>query len=148
MIETEEICSLIPHDGAMCLIDKVTEWNDSYICCETMTHIDPGNPLRNQYNLPITSLIEYGAQAMAIHGGLLAKAKNEKMQQGYLAALRDISMVDGDASIFAGPLQIEATQLMASQGNMIYQFAIKAEDTDLISGRATVVAIFQDRQGE
>ncbi|MDT8371967.1 MAG: hypothetical protein RQ783_08265 [Gammaproteobacteria bacterium] len=100
--------------------------------------------MRNEDGLPVLALIEYGAQAMAVHGGLLAKSMGNKINEGYLAALRDVSFSSGDVSGIHAPLYIEATKLMASQGNMIYNFSVKADDMLLISGRATVVAIFNN----
>jgi len=144
IIKKEELCQLIPHAGSMCLIDKVTSWDETHIICYTKTHQDNNNPLRNDKLLPMSALIEYGAQAMAIHGGLLAKASGDVMHKGYLAALRDVNMCDGDVSQIESVLCIEAEQKMASQGNMIYSFMIKVDETILVSGRATVVAIFDN----
>lgn len=138
------ILDLIPHSGSMCLIDKVVSWDDLNITCYSDTHKDITNPLRNSEILPMSSLIEYGAQAMAIHGGLLAKKSGDKIKEGYLAALREVKMVSGDASKINSALCIEATQKMASQGNMIYSFSVKENNKVLVSGRATVVAVFND----
>lgn len=144
IIEKNEICDLIPHTGTMCLLDKVTQWDDKHIVCYSNTHQDKNNPLRNKNILPVSALIEYGAQAMAIHGGLLALASNEKMQEGYLAALRDVTLEQGDVSSMDMALCIEAEQKIASGGNMVYEFSVKAGEKLLANGRATVVAIFND----
>jgi predicted hotdog family 3-hydroxylacyl-ACP dehydratase len=127
----------------MCLIDTVQHWDDETIVCTSNTHQNQGNPLRNTQSLPISALIEYGAQAMAIHGALLEKKQGEAMQAGYLAALRNVEFFyQGDVALITSALVVTANRKMASQGNMIYDFLIKANDKDLISGRATVVAIF------
>ena len=143
IIEKKELCELIPHTGLMCLIDKVERWDEKNIFCISSTHKEASNPLRASDTLPTSALIEYGAQAMAIHGGLMAKISGEFIQQGYLAALRDVSLIDIDVSTIDSPLCIEANQLMASQGNMIYTFCVKANGSILVSGRATVVAVFK-----
>jgi predicted hotdog family 3-hydroxylacyl-ACP dehydratase len=49
---------------------------------------DRTNPLRNNGSLPVSALIEYGAQAMAVHGALIAKDLTKQIQEGYLAALK------------------------------------------------------------
>jgi predicted hotdog family 3-hydroxylacyl-ACP dehydratase len=146
MLGKEELCALIPHEGDMCLLDEVLSWDDKNISCQTRSHLDANNPLRSENQLPISALIEYGAQAMAIHGGLLARESGETMQSGYLAALREVKLAEGDVSQFEMPLSIQATQQMASQGNMIYQFMVKAGEQELVSGRATVVAVFENSQ--
>ncbi|RUA07165.1 MAG: hypothetical protein DSY43_00410 [Gammaproteobacteria bacterium] len=145
MLSSDEICQLIPHAGAMCLIDSVEKWDKDSILCTTQTHQNQDNPLLSNGILHTSALIEYGAQAMAVHGALIAKESKEKMQKGYLAALRGIDFYqNAKINSVTSPLVIEATRRLASHGNMIYDFLITSEGEDLISGRATVVAIFND----
>ena len=40
------ISSLIPHQGAMCLLERVVEWDERRVVLETATHRSPSNPLR------------------------------------------------------------------------------------------------------
>ena len=144
-VEKNELCRLIPHDGSMCLLDKVAEWDEKRIVCYSETHQSMDNPLRNDQGLPATALIEYGAQAMAVHGGLLSSHRDDSINQGYLASLRNIVIeATGDVSTINTPICIEAVQIMASQGNFIYNFSIKMDQCMLVSGRATVVAIIND----
>jgi predicted hotdog family 3-hydroxylacyl-ACP dehydratase len=49
----------------------------------TQTHQKNDNPLRNNGSLPVSALIEYGAQAMAVHGALIAKDLTKQIQEGY-----------------------------------------------------------------
>jgi len=145
IIEKQEICKLIPHDGLMCLLDKVIEWDEKRIVCCSETHQSADNPLRNDQGLPVTALIEYGAQAMAIHGGLLANKYHQVIHESYLASLRNVSIDEaGDVSSIKTMLYIEAIQHMSSQGNMIYTFSIKANQRKLVSGRATVIAVINN----
>ena len=73
MIDKNQIQALIPHAGAMCLLEAVTAWDEQSIACVTQTHRDPANPLRRQGRLPAVMAFEYGGQAAAIHGGLRAR---------------------------------------------------------------------------
>jgi predicted hotdog family 3-hydroxylacyl-ACP dehydratase len=145
MFSNSELCKLIPHSGKMCLIDSVDKWDSESIICTTETHQNQDNPLLFNGILPVSALIEYGAQAMAIHGAIIAKESGEKMQEGYLAALKDVEFFSNlDISNISSSLIIEATRKFASQGNMIYEFLITSTGDRLISGRATVVAVFND----
>ncbi|CAC9600291.1 3-hydroxydecanoyl-[ACP] dehydratase (EC 4.2.1.59) [uncultured Gammaproteobacteria bacterium] len=145
MFSNIELCNLIPHSGKMCLLDTVKQWNSESIICTTQTHQKNDNPLRNNGSLPVSALIEYGAQAMAVHGALIAKDLSEKMQEGYLAALKEVNFYQNfDINNITSPLMVKATRKFASQGNMIYEFSVASEDNELISGRATVVAIFNN----
>lgn len=140
LIDKTELCQLIPHSGAMCLLDEVLAWDDTHIQCRSYSHQAVDNPLRNAEGLPTIALVEYGAQAMAVHGGLLASARGERIDAGYLAALRDVSISDMLVDGIASPLLVEATMLLSQQGNMIYQFSVTGDAHTLVSGRATVMS--------
>jgi predicted hotdog family 3-hydroxylacyl-ACP dehydratase len=142
-LEKDAIADLIPHAGAMCLIERVTDWSPTGIACETATHRDPANPLRSQDALPIAAGIEYAAQAMAIHGGL-SGASSGKPKVGYLASIREIKFRRARLDDAAGPLTIYAEQLLSEEGRVIYEFTLAAEGTILLSGRAAVM--LQERE--
>ncbi|WP_428088047.1 3-hydroxylacyl-ACP dehydratase [Candidatus Thioglobus sp.] len=145
MFKNIELCELIPHSGKMCLIDCVKEWDDESIICTTRTHQNHDNPLLSGSTLPVSALIEYAAQAMAIHGALIAKELGEKMQTGYLAALKNVNFYNYlEIHKISSPLTIKVTKKFSSKGNMIYDFVVTSETDNLISGRATVIAIFND----
>ena len=67
-----EIERLIPHAGGMCLLERVLAFDDSGLHAQSEAHRDPAHPLRRDGRLSALHLCEYGAQAMAVHGGLLA----------------------------------------------------------------------------
>ncbi|MBA5249034.1 MAG: 3-hydroxylacyl-ACP dehydratase [Gammaproteobacteria bacterium] len=145
MFNPSELCELIPHSGKMCLIDTVEKWDAESITCTTQTHQNHDNPLLANGILPVFALIEYGAQAMAIHGAIIAKESEEEMQAGYLASLKDVNFLNTEINNITSPLTIKATRKFASQGNMIYKFLISSEGNNLISGQATVIAIFNNQ---
>ena len=68
-----ELEALIPHAGGMCLLDTVESWDAETIHCRSLSHLRADNPLREKGRLAALHLAEYGAQAMAVHGGLLAR---------------------------------------------------------------------------
>lgn len=139
LIERAELCALIPHAGTMCLLDGVESWDDQSIVCITSTHLSPDNPLRTGGHLGVIHGTEYGAQAMAVHGGVLARLKGESMVSGYLAALRNVRWYVDFLDCVPGPMRISAKQLLRSGGNMMYEFDLRAEGKLLVSGRATVM---------
>jgi len=148
MINHDEICELIPHTGKMCLLDAVKCWDEKNIICITNTHQKTDNPLRNSDGLPMLSLLEYGAQAMAVHGCLLAKKDGVTMEEGYLASLRDIQLTQGRLSDVKCELEIGAERIYADGGNMIYAMIVHANNKILATGRATVVAKFRNSENE
>ena len=64
----------IPHQGRMCLLDEVMEWDAQHIRCRSGTHRLPDHPLHSQGRLGVACGIEYAAQAMAAHGALAGMA--------------------------------------------------------------------------
>jgi predicted hotdog family 3-hydroxylacyl-ACP dehydratase len=141
VIAHDEICRLIPHDGSMCLLDRVVSWDDDTIICESSSHISGNNPLCSGGRLSSISLIEYGAQAVAVHGGLLARESGASAGGGYLAALRDVTMIRCDVDTAGGELVVAAERLMSQDGSMVYRFEISQDAVALVSGRATIVEI-------
>ena len=141
MIEHEELCSLIPHSFDMCLLDHVESWDQDNIVCRSRSHLLETNPLRREQSLSSVHLLEYAAQAMAVHGGLHDREKGLQMTEGYLAALRDIKINLCELDNLQSDLRIEANRILSQGGNMIYNFTVSTADTELVSGRATVVAI-------
>ena len=67
------IAAHIPHQGSMCLLDAVLRWDTQHVACSATSHGDPSNPLRQFGRLGAACGIEYAAQAMAVHGALLAE---------------------------------------------------------------------------
>ncbi|SCC92600.1 putative 3-hydroxylacyl-(Acyl carrier protein) dehydratase-like protein [Thiomonas sp. X19] len=67
------IAAHIPHQGSMCLLDAVLRWDAQHIVCSATSHRDASNPLRQFDRLGAACGIEYAAQAMAVHGALVAE---------------------------------------------------------------------------
>ena len=141
MIKHDELCSLIPHSFDMCLLDRVEFWDSDKIICLSTSHLLETNPLRRKESLSSVHLLEYAAQAMAVHGGLHNREQGLHMTEGYLAALRDVKINLCELDNLQTELRIEANKLLSQGGHMIYAFTVSTEGTALVTGRATVVAI-------
>jgi predicted hotdog family 3-hydroxylacyl-ACP dehydratase len=131
----EAIAGLVPHQGAMCLLEQVDEWDERTIVCRARSHRDPANPLRSAGRLAAIMGVEYAAQAVAVHGGLT----NAGTRQGYLAAVRDIECAVERLDTIAEDLTIHAEQVAAESGRLLYDFRIVAGGRELLRGRLTVV---------
>ena len=130
------IARLVPHQGAMCLLDRVAACDAARIACVTATHRDPAHPLRRDGMLPAVCGLEYALQAMALHGALTAGAAQGV---GFLAALSGVVMATERLDDVAGELRIDATALARESRGFIYGFEITGGGRALMSGRATVV---------
>jgi predicted hotdog family 3-hydroxylacyl-ACP dehydratase len=139
---TGDLAELIPHAGSMCLIDTVEAWDERTIRCTTRSHRDPLNPLRRHDRLATLHLCEYGGQAMALHGGLLAREKNgqgSKAAPGMLVAVRDVELAVDRIDDIDNPLTIVACQMIAGSGGWLYEFEVSDGRRRLARGRVTVM---------
>jgi len=128
----------LPHQGSMCLLDAVTEWDAQRIRCTASSHRAPDNPLRAHDRLGAACGIEYAAQAMAAHGALLAAADNPP-RAGYLASVRGVELHVVRLDDIAADLEVEAERLSGDDNTILYGFRVSAAGRELLSGRAAVV---------
>lgn len=139
MIGREDILSLIPHQGAMCLWDQVLAWDADSIRLAAGNHRDLAHPLRTRGRLHAAHLCEYGAQAMAVHGGLLAREAGGTAPPGMLVALRGVELHVGRIDDLAGDLEGHAQVLARSDASQQYVFRISHQGLVLAEGRAAVM---------
>lgn len=138
LIGQAEIRGLIPHAGAMCLLEKVIAWDEQTITCLTETHRDPANPLRRHGRLSVLHAVEYGAQAAAVHGALRARAAGQTALPGYLAGLRDVRWFVAELDAVAAPLEVVARPLLGDVGYWIYAIQVGAAGRLLAEARITI----------
>lgn len=140
-IKREQIATMIPHAGSMCLIDAVLSWNSVAIRCLTRQHGRDDNPLRRADGiLGAACGIEFAAQAMAIHAYLGARELGlARPSQGYLASLRDVHLRMARLDRIDGDLAVDAELLMGDVSCATYRFALGSDGNELVSGRATVL---------
>lgn len=136
-LSQDELCQLLPHSGAMCLLDTVEAWDERTICCRATSQTDRHNPLCHHGKITAINGIEYAAQAMGVHGALVNVSAGSPAL-AYLAALRGVKLhVD---TLHQYPeLTIKCERLGGDNHGFIYTFEISAGDTLLLEGRATVM---------
>ncbi|GAA3926461.1 phosphotransferase [Luteimonas lutimaris] len=139
MIDRDGILALIPHQGAMCLWDEVAGWDARSIRLRARSHRDPGNPLRSHDRLRAIHLCEYGAQAMAVHGGLRAREAGGAAQPGLLVALRGVQLHVARIDDLPDALECEAEVLVEAEASQQYAFRIRHAGALLAEGRAAVM---------
>lgn len=139
MPDRARIAALIPHQGAMCLWDEVLGWDAQSIRLRGFNHRDAAHPLRRGGRLRAVHLCEYGAQAMAVHGGLRAQAAGGAARPGLLVALRGVQLQVAHIDDLPGALECEAQVLVESEGGWQYAFRIAHGGMLLAEGRAAVL---------
>jgi predicted hotdog family 3-hydroxylacyl-ACP dehydratase len=131
-----DIAGLVPQQGAMCLLDAVIACDAQVIACTSATHRDPAHPLRRDGMLPAICGVEYGLQAMALHGALTSGAPQPN---GFVAALAGVELAAERLDDVPGALAVTATALSRETRGFIYAFEVAGDGRVLVSGRGTVV---------
>ncbi len=137
-IDRAWIAAHIPHQGSMCLLDRVESWSETAIVCRARSHLVAGNPLREAGNLGIVNGIEYAAQAMAVHGALLA-GNDQAPAAGFLTSVRNVLWYRQRLDDVDVELSVHAERLSGNEINILYEFSLYSADTLLLSGRASVM---------
>ena len=140
MLPKTDWAALIPHAGTMCLLDGVVAWDERAIHAITDGHARTDNPLRSAQGLHAVHLAEYGAQAMAVHGALLARAAGaQTAKPGRLVSLRDVQLFAEYVDTCDGRLDVHAECLQAGEASAQYLFRVEHRGRLLASGRAAVI---------
>lgn len=133
----------IPHRHAMCLLDEVLSWDPQRISCRSTSHREAGNPLRARGRLGIACGVEYAAQAMAVHGALVAAQMPAPSRgvpaAGYLASVRGVRLYVVRLDDVPGDLVCEAVHLAGDGGTALYEFELRSGVRRLLTGRASVI---------
>lgn len=141
MIGKERIRSLVPHAGSMCLLDAVEQWDQTSITCLAHTHTAPDHPLRRHGQLAAVHLVEYCAQAMALHRGLVSESQGERAPPGWLVSARDFKLRVARLDDLTGPLTIRARELVYFEGGTQYDISAEAHGRVIGGGRISVVKV-------
>ena len=137
-LDRNQIAKRIPHQGSMCLLDCVEEWNEQHARCRASSHRSADNPLRAHGRLAAACAIEYAAQAMAVHGALLA-SETDPPRMGFLASVRGATLHAGRLDTVRGDLIIEIERFSGDGNSVLYNFSVSGDDRLLAEGRAVVM---------
>jgi len=123
----------------MCLLDAVEAWDQERILCRASSHRAADNPLRAQGRLGAACGIEYAAQAMAVHGALLAPPDSTCARVGYLVSVRGARLLVPRLDDIEADLRVEAACITRNENHILYRFSVSAAGRLLLDGRAAVV---------
>lgn len=140
----------IPHKGRMCLLDEVVSWDATRIRCRSTTHRAADNPLRAHGRLGAACGIEYAAQAMAVHGALVAASAplastvatsvrgTMGAALGFLASVRNVVLYVPQLDDLEADLIASAQRITGDGRTVLYEFTV-CTSAPLLSGRASIV---------
>jgi predicted hotdog family 3-hydroxylacyl-ACP dehydratase len=128
----------LPHQGRMNLLDEVVAWDGETLHARATSHRAADNPLRRGGELPIACGIEYGAQAVAAHGALLAEA-TQPASAGFLASVRSVQFHAPRLDDVPGVLDVHVEQLARGADGLLYRFRVHSAGRMLLEGRVAIV---------
>ena len=132
------IAAHIPHQGVMCLLDEVLGWDASAIRCRTGSHRLSTNPLRSENQLRAVCGIEYAAQAIAVHGAVIALQTNSSPARGMLASARSVIMHVNRLDDIDSDLIVTGERACGDDSALAYEFKIESDLKVLLCGRVTI----------
>ena len=131
-----EFAPLIPHAGAMNLLGRVLAYDEESLHAVTACHRRADHPLRRAGRLATVMGIEFAAQAMAIHGALMAGG--DSARPGYLALVREVRWTVERLDAVADDLDIRVRRLFVQTDSSLYEFSLRSAERLLLEGRAAV----------
>lgn len=142
VLDRTAIAALMPHRGTMCLLDSVSAFDAQSLTCRANSHRQPNHPMRLADRLGSACLIEYAAQAMALHAGLCADSAHPATPDGghgVIAAVRRVNLYVDRLDAVPGDLEIAVRLESGDAASAIYAFDVFSEARPLADGRLTVV---------
>lgn len=142
LMNRAEIAEKIPHDGAMVLLDEVTAWDEDEIRCKTAAHLREDNPFYRDGRLGASALVEFAAQAMALHMALLSGAKGPP-PKGHLVSIKKLRLNKETVHDIEGELTILCRVTIRGDRTSIYAFRAMSNDEVLVEGEVLVALVDQ-----
>lgn len=117
----------------MCLLARVHSHDAHTLLAYADSHRARDNPLRGVDGLGAVCVVEYAAQAMALHAHLLADA-SVAPSIGVLASVRDLKLFAPRLDDIETSLRILVQRLSGSSESLVYAFEVSAQRT-IATGR-------------
>lgn len=129
-----KIEQVIPHRGAMRLIDRLLDWDGQRVAVELTVPVD--GPFHEPAGMPAWVGIEYMAQAIAAWAGCQARTRGEEPKIGFLLGSRRYTAETGHFPV-GTVLRVEAEcELFGDNG--LGMFACRILDGERVLASANV----------
>lgn len=107
--------SVVPHTGAMVLLDEIDYWDEQYLQASVI--IRANAPFVDEQGLPAWVGVELMAQTIGAFGGCRSRERNEPVKIGFLVGSRRYTSSHSYFPIGA-KLEIAVTELMRSENGL------------------------------
>lgn len=140
--KAEKLAALLPHGAGMSLFDAVELCSDSKIIAHSTRHQATDYPFcdTDSNNISSILLVEYGAQAAALHARLNAEiSPHEENQKIFIGSVRDLVLHLPEFQSSDGQLTITAELQFGDKNGAIYLFAATINDEPLAEGKMALL---------
>ena len=140
------IGELVPHEGAMLLLDSVLEADAATLMAEVT--IRPGTLFCDGAGVGAWVGIEYMAQAIAAHGGYQARLRGEAVKIGMLAGARRYQCSVPLFALGARLHVLVRLEMQGENGLAAYECRIDDADSGSVLAHATVTVFIPKQINE
>lgn len=140
LMDRAAIAGSIPHGDGMCMLDELLAWDSDKVHCASRAHRRPDNPLLEGGRLHCACLVEFCAQAAALHSVLLEQGLGVA-GLAYLGAIKQLELPRRYVAPDVETLQIEARCAVNNAGGAIYRIEARAQQQMLLRGRIVLVRV-------
>jgi len=127
MIEVA-VADLLPHDGNMVLLDSVLEYDDESLVAE-LTVRDDGL-FGDGRKIPAWLGIEYMAQTVAAHGGMMCYLAGKPINLGFLLGTRRYNSSVSEIPVGA-KLTVRVQRIVQDQGLAVFDSRVTGKGIEL-----------------
>lgn len=140
LIDAHAISQLIPHAGEMSLLDQVYSWDQHSIACLSTSHRKDANPFIESAGDTMNSaiLVEYGAQAAAVHAALVQEGMAGQ-GTAYIGAIKNLTFNDKVVSRNIETLHINAQCELNTSEGAIYTIECGSQEKIIVTARIVLV---------
>lgn len=122
------IAELLPHEGKMVLLDKVLKYDEESLTAELVVRDD--GLFGDGKTVPAWLGIEYMAQTVAAHGGMMRRLAGQPINLGFLLGSR--RFISNVPEITVGTsLTVNVKRIIENQGLGVFACQILSEGVDM-----------------
>ena len=135
MLGRDGIAALIPHQGSMCLLERVVEWDDQHVVLETASHRSPQTPCALTAGCERSICASTARRPWPCMAGCARQVSGVQPKPGMLVSLRSVQFGRDYIEDLPGDLRVEAVCLQADAASLQYRFRVTHAEEMLAEGR-------------
>lgn len=123
-----EVAELVPHDGKMVLLDSVIEYDQESLVAEVAVRDD--GLFGDGKTVPAWLAIEYMAQTVAAHGGMMCHLAGKPINLGFLLGTRRYNCNVSFLTV-GTQLKVKVERLIQDQGLGVFLCQVSGQGVDI-----------------